>query len=148
MPATLAVRYGFLNYWFRPGVAAPTRPTALYLALFTVTPNEATGTAGTEVVGGAYARQLITNVFSDPAVGSGCDNSAIITFPTVTVDWGTVTGFGIFSALTVGTRYFSDLLRDSGGTPYTRAIVVGNTPSFDVGSLLIHANFTATPLPA
>ena len=61
MPPTLAVRHDFLTYFFRPGATAPTRPTALYLGLFTATPDEAAGTAGTEVTGGAYARQVIAN---------------------------------------------------------------------------------------
>ncbi|WP_051324003.1 phage tail fiber protein [Candidatus Solirubrobacter pratensis] len=66
-------------------------PGATKLALYTVTPGEAGG--GTEVSGGSYVRQSITW----GAVTSGTvSNSADITFPSATADWGTITGIGIW----------------------------------------------------
>lgn len=68
-----------------------------YLALFTVSPSETGG--GTEVSGGAYARQAVT--FGTPASGA-MSNSAAIEFPTATANWGTANAWGLFDAATSG----------------------------------------------
>lgn len=77
--------------------AAYTQPAGLYVALYTATPSDTGG--GTEVTGGAYARQSAT--FSAAANGS-TSNSADITFPVASAGWGTVTSIGIFDAVTAG----------------------------------------------
>ena len=69
---------------------ALTSPATVYLALYTASPTDAD--SGTEVSGGAYARQAIT--FGAPSNGVGT-NSALITFPTASASWGVVTHFGI-----------------------------------------------------
>lgn len=74
-----------------------TSPTTVYLGLFTAAPGETGG--GTEVSGGSYARQAVT--FGPYAAGS-VKNSADITFPTATADWGTITHVAIFDAATGG----------------------------------------------
>lgn len=76
---------------------AYTPPATVYLALFTTATNDAGG--GTEVSGGSYARQAITLA---AASGGASSNSADITFPTATADWGTVTHVAIMDALTGG----------------------------------------------
>lgn len=68
-----------------------------YLALFTVAPTETGG--GTEVSGGAYARQSVT--FGTPSSGT-MTNSAAIEFPTATANWGTAVAWGLFDAETGG----------------------------------------------
>lgn len=68
-----------------------------YLALFTTAPSEAGG--GTEVSGGAYARQAVT--FGNPSSGT-MKNSAEIVFPTATASWGTVQAWALFDAATSG----------------------------------------------
>lgn len=68
-----------------------------YLGLFTVAPTETGG--GTEVTGGAYARQAVT--FGTPADGT-MKNSAAIEFPTATANWGTAKAWGLFDAATSG----------------------------------------------
>lgn len=68
-----------------------------YLALFTAAPGEST--AGTEVSGGAYARQQVT--FGNPSNGT-MTNSAAIEFPTATATWGTAVAWGLFDAATGG----------------------------------------------
>ena len=78
-----------------------TSPTTVYLALFTTAPGEAGG--GVEVSGGSYARQAAT--FGAPSNGT-CSNSADVTFPQATADWGTIQGFGIFDAATAGNLLF------------------------------------------
>jgi len=74
-----------------------TPPATIYLALFTTAPGDAGG--GTEVSGGSYARQAVT---LSAASGGASENSADITFPTATADWGTVTHVALMDALTGG----------------------------------------------
>jgi hypothetical protein len=78
------------------GTTTFTKPT-VYIALYTVTPTDAD--SGTEVTGGSYARQ--TAAF-DAAAGGATQNSADITFPQATADWGTIVAIGIRDALTTG----------------------------------------------
>ena len=68
-----------------------------YLALFTTAPGETGG--GTEVSGGAYARQQVT--FGTPSSGT-MKNSAAIEFPTATASWGTAVAWGLYDALSGG----------------------------------------------
>lgn len=68
-----------------------------YLALFTVSPTETAN--GTEVSGGAYARQAVTFGTSS---GGSMKNSAAIEFPTATANWGTAKAWGLFTAATNG----------------------------------------------
>lgn len=78
---------------------AYTPPSAIYLALFTVTPSDSGG--GTEVSGNAYARTAI--VFSAPTPPGVTSNNADVTFPTASGgNWGTVVAVGVFDAATSG----------------------------------------------
>ena len=74
-----------------------TPPSTLYLALYTDDPTDAD--TGTEVSGGSYARQSFTLT---AASGGASSNSADITFPQATADWGTITHVGIRDAATGG----------------------------------------------
>lgn len=76
---------------------AVTRPTAWYIALFTSDPTE-TGSAGTEVSGGSYAR--VSATFS--VTGDTASNTAGIEFAAATANWGTITHIGIMDASTAG----------------------------------------------
>lgn len=68
-------------------------PATGYLALFTASPNYITGTGGTEVTGGSYARASITmNSAWDAASGGVVDNTSSIGFTTATAEWGTIVG--------------------------------------------------------
>jgi hypothetical protein len=80
---------------------AYTQPATVYAALYTATPSDTGG--GTEVSGGAYARTAVT--FGAAASGS-ISNSADVTFPAATGNWGTVTHVGIFDASTAGNLLF------------------------------------------
>lgn len=84
------------NHVFRN--VALTSPVTVYMALFTAVSDAEAGT-GTEVSGGAYARTAIT--FGAPSNGV-ITNSAVVTFPTATANWGTITHGGIFDAATAG----------------------------------------------
>lgn len=77
------------------GVASYTMPTTVYVALYTVAPNDAGG--GTEVVGGSYARQTAT--FSSAASGA-TSNTGNIDF--TNMPSCTVVAIGVHDALTSG----------------------------------------------
>jgi hypothetical protein len=84
-----------------------TKPTAIYVGLYTVTPSDAGG--GTEVTGGSYARAvsgtsapLDANWTAASATDGITTNAVDITFPAPTANWGNVVAFGIFDALTTG----------------------------------------------
>lgn len=89
-----------------------TPPSAVYVSLHTTDPTDV-GT-GTEVSGGAYTRQTAT--FSAAVTSGGVTsikNSADITFPQATANWGTVTHIGIWDAATTGNLLFSGVLSTS-----------------------------------
>lgn len=75
--------------------ASYTSPAAVYIGLSIGDPDE----GGTEVSGGSYARQAIT--FAAPS-GGAVLNDALVTFPTATADWGTITHVGIWDAASGG----------------------------------------------
>ena len=81
------------------GGNAFTAPSTLYVALYTVAPSDTGG--GTEVSGGAYARQTATFTVSgtNPTTAS---NTAAIEYPTATADYGTVVAVGILVASSSG----------------------------------------------
>lgn len=83
-----------LQYIFTTG--SVTRPTAWHVALYTAAPNDAGG--GTEVSGGAYARQSVTFTVS----GNEATNSGAVEYPTATASYGTVSHVGVFDAASGG----------------------------------------------
>mgnify|MGYP001028433545 CR=1 FL=1 len=86
-----------------------TKPTALYLALFTTKPDDA-GANGVEVSAGGYARVPCgpsDEAWAEPSDGSGeFVNLVDFTFGSPTEDWGVdpmfITAFGIYDAETDG----------------------------------------------
>jgi hypothetical protein len=90
------------------GITSFTAPTTTYLALFTSDPTDA-GT-GTEVSGGSYARQSIS--WNTPASGA-TTNSADVTFPQATGNYGTVTHIGIYDASSSGNLLYHGALSAS-----------------------------------
>lgn len=109
---------------------ALTSPTTVYVALFTSAPGETGG--GTEVSGGAYARQSVA--FAAPSQVSDAaetSNSSDVTFPEATADWGTVTDFGIFDASTGGNMFYYSPLDQS------KVVSTGDTAKFSAGALKV-----------
>lgn len=103
----------------------------VYVALFTATPGA--GGGGTEVTGNAYARAAVTNNTSNfPNASAGSkSNGAIINFPTPTGNWGTITSFAIFDAVTGGNLlYFGNLAS-------SMAAGLNNAVSLAIGALSI-----------
>lgn len=107
-----------------------TRPANIYVALYTAAPNDAGG--GTEVSGGSYARQAIPTGASsgwDAESGGATANTATVTFPTATANWGTVTHVGLFDASTGGNLLMHGALASS------QAVNNGNIFRFNAGDL-------------
>ena len=99
-------------------------PSAIYLALFTTATSDAGG--GTEVSGGSYARQVVTLA---AASGGASSNSADITFPQATADWGTITHVALMDALTGGNMLMHTALDAS------KTINNGDTFKINAGDL-------------
>ncbi|MFT9848522.1 phage tail fiber protein [Aneurinibacillus sp. REN35] len=103
MPMSDYLENKILNHIFRG--SASTAPDAVYVALYTNDPTDAD--VGTEVTGGAYARQTAT--FSAPTQVGGkatIQNTADVTFPLATANWGTVTHVGLRDAATGGNMLY------------------------------------------
>lgn len=101
-----------------------TPPATIYVGLFTVAPTDAGG--GTEVSGGGYARQAVT---LSAASGGATSNSATITFPQATANWGTVVAAGLFDAVTAGNLLAWNNLTQS------KPVNTGDTFQFFAGDL-------------
>lgn len=130
-----------VDFLFRAQSFSPTAD--LYVALYTVAPNQAGG--GTEVSGGSYARVAVTSGLAEWAgtQGSGTtaasdgtsgttSNNAAITFPAPTAAWGVVVAFGILDAATAGNLlWWADL---------TNSKTINNgdaAPSFGISELTV-----------
>lgn len=101
----------------------------LYYALFTAAPTDAGG--GTEVAGGSYARVAMTNNATNfPAASGGQkSNGVLVTFPTASADWGTVTHMALIDNSTGGNYYFYGALTAS------RLVKSGDIFRFAVGNV-------------
>jgi hypothetical protein len=86
-----------------------TSPTTVYAALFTSDPTDAG--SGTECTGSGYARKAIT--FAAPSNGVTTNSAAACEFDQATGDWGTLTHFAIFDALTTGNMLYYGALTAS-----------------------------------
>jgi len=115
--------------------ALASAPT-IYVALYTAAPGE-DGTGGTEVSGGAYARQ--ETAASDWNAATDADPSVVtnanaIEFPEATADWGTVTHFALVDASSSGNILAVAALTTS------RTVNSGDTASFASDALSISAD--------
>ena len=111
------------------GNAAWTAPSSVYIALYTLAPDDTGG--GTEVTGGSYTRATVTNNDTNfPAASGGAkSNGTAIAFTAATANWGTVVAFGIFDALTGGNLlYWADLTAN-------KVVNSGDNVQFDIGDL-------------
>lgn len=117
-------------------------PATLHVGLLTAAPSDSGG--GTEVSGNAYARVAVTTALTafagtqsagstvaSSGTGGQTSNNAVITFPTPTGNWGTVSHFGIYDAASSGNLLFW------GALTISKAINQGDTVSFPAASLTI-----------
>jgi hypothetical protein len=107
-------------------VGAFTMPTAIDVSLHTASPTD-TGSVAAEVSGGLYARQAVT---FGAAVGGTSSNTGIVTFPTATAPWGTVTHIGLHNN-TGGTMLYYGALTTS------KVVDTGDTVSFAASALTV-----------
>jgi hypothetical protein len=127
-----------LDLIFRNTNASATVPlgldaTNVWIGLYTATPSDTGG--GTEVSGGSYARVAVVRTGAGWNAATGTlalsANTGVITFPTASGSWGTVTQFGIFDAVTAGTMiYWGDLTT-------SKTISSGDTATFAAASISI-----------
>ena len=119
-----------------------TMPATVYVALDTTVDNDG-DSSKVEVSGGSYARVAVasslanwagTQAAASTVASSGTSattsNNGVITFPTPTANWGSITGFAVYDAPTGGNLLFYAALT----TPKT----VNNgdpAPSFAAGTL-------------
>lgn len=82
--------------WLLDPLSSPVRPSATYVALYTVAPTDTGG--GTECSGTGYARQAVGMTVS----GDTASNTANVEFPTAGSSWGTLVAVGIFDAVSGG----------------------------------------------
>ena len=106
--------------------------TGSYVSLHTA--DSGTTTIAAEVVGGAYQRQSVAWSQASAPNPTVQSNSALITFPTASAAWGTITNFGLNSAVSAGTYYGGGLLTTA------KAVNNGDTARFAIGALTITVN--------
>ena len=108
------------------GCNAYSAPGTLYVALYTVAPSDTGG--GTEVSGGAYARQ--TGAFTVSGTNpTTATNSAAIEYPTATANYGTVVAVGILDASSSGNLLAYSTLDSS------KVVSSGDVFRFNAGDL-------------
>ena len=114
------------------GDGAFTMPAAIYLALCTVVPTDAsTGSTITEANYTGYARKQITAADLAAASGGSKTNSAAIEFAACTAGSSTIIGFAIVDALTLGNILYW-------GTVTSKVIDTSNTPAtVNAGDLVV-----------
>jgi len=100
--------------------AAGTGPTSVFIGLFTANPSDAGGGTEVSTSGTAYARATVASslanwagtqaaastVASSGTSGTTSNNATITVGATATAAWGTITGIGIFDAVTGGNLLF------------------------------------------
>jgi hypothetical protein len=117
-----------------PGLSGPAETIVLNALLtgrfISLHAGDPAGTGANEVIGAPYVRQSFVYSLSgnNPTVAA---NSAVIQFPTATEDWGLITYFGLWSAVSAGTFL--------GAWPVLAAKFVAeeDTARWDVGKLKI-----------
>lgn len=120
-----------LELWFA-GTALPL--SATHIGLFTTNPNDA-GSGGTEATGGSYVREAFarngTNWGNSSAGAPSSIESLIdLEFTAATASWGTIVGWGYFTASSGGTLLYWAALGAS------KVIDTDDTARFLAGTLL------------
>jgi hypothetical protein len=104
---------------------------ARFVSLHTASPGDS---GANEVVGGAYARQgpvSFANAGTNPTVAA---NTAILQYPVATANWGSITHFGIWSAVSAGTM----LAWAAVTTP--KSIDIDDIARWEIGKLTVSAD--------
>ena len=133
-----------VDHLFRGVALAYTAPPTLYVALYTAVTGTPDAGGGTEITGNAYQRAIVNsapsawkNTQADGTANASTgttgvtSNNNIISFPSPTGSWGTVTHFGILDAASGGQLLFH------GALTVPQIVNTSNTVSFAVGALQI-----------
>jgi hypothetical protein len=110
-------------------VGAFTQPANLYIALSTADPLD-DGSGLSEPGVGSYAR-VVCNSW-ETATNRHIENSASISYPQATADWGTITHIAIMDDPTAGNMIAHGALSSS------VAVLNGNVMSFDAGEIDVY----------
>ena len=132
-----------IDWFFRGQAFSP--PGTLYIGLLTAAPSD--NTAGTEVSGGSYARQGIAGSLANWAGTQGAgtttastgssgttSNNGVVTFPTPSANWGTITHFGIYDAVSGGNLVYWGPLSSS------KSVFSGDAVSIQAGQLQVQVD--------
>lgn len=113
-----------LNFLMTSGTA--TRPTAWYVALYTVAPSDSGG--GTEVSGNGYSRQTVA---WGTATGTGgtTDNTGAVSFTATGGNFGTIVAIGIHDASSGGNLLWH------GALSANKTVNDGDTLEFAAGAI-------------
>jgi len=103
-----------------------TRPTAWYVALYTVAPSDSGG--GTEVSGNGYAREAVTFAAAT-SPGGTTSNSGAVSFTASGGDWGSITHIGIHDAVSGGNLLWH------GSMTASKTVADGDTLEFSIGNI-------------
>lgn len=119
------------DFWFRPGAAAPTRPTSHTVSLWSaVTDQEAgTGTELTNITAPGYARAAVVFGASVNGIGS---NTALVAFPTNSsgASWPAATFYGVHDHL-------GNLLQRLVALPAPIIVPAGQHATIQIGGLIL-----------
>lgn len=129
-----------IDHIFRAGTF--TKPSALYIALYTSATSDAGG--GTEVNGGGYARAQLNPSNSNwtstqggtsgasSGTGGSTSNAVAITYEAPTDNWGTITHIGILDSLSGGN------LLAHGALTNPKTVNNGDpAPTFPIGAIVL-----------
>jgi hypothetical protein len=137
----MTVTNGFSQYfedatlsWLR-GTTFPAAPTHLYFALFTTAPVNGSDSAAVEVSGTSYVRKDITTLTTAFGAPSGAAPATTVTganivWATPGGAWGTVVGWAVYDAATVGNMI-------AYGTFAPTVVGTGDTVEFLSGNLSV-----------
>lgn len=107
-----------------------TAPTDIYLSLYTAAMTDV-GTDGTEMVGGSYARQVVTSSMATSPDGRVSSN-AVVTFTNLPA--GTIVAAGLHDAATGGNMLYYTTLTSP------RTVVGGDSLTVAIGDLNVYQN--------
>lgn len=125
------LKAAYANYFFRPSVAAPTRPTSNLISLWSAITDSDAGT-GTELNVGTspgYARSAVTWGAASIPGGVMTNNFACV-FPTATANWVTATHYGVHDHL-------GNLLQSLTAVASPIAVLAGNHYEAASGTLIL-----------
>ena len=103
-----------------------TRPTAWYVALYTVAPSDSGG--GTEISGNGYAREAVTFAAAT-SPGGTTSNTGAVTFTASGGNWGSITHIGIHDAVSGGNLLWH------GAMTASKTVNDGDTLEFSIGNI-------------